>query len=497
MDIRRNPNQSISTMPLIVFGVLSLVFGLGMYFLFPSLGTLPVQTSVQARNTDELFRVLMGLSGVVFFLVQGLIYYAAIAFRAKANDVSDGPSIHGNTMVEIVWTIIPSVIVVAIAIYSYFIWRDNTTLMVADALNVVNGAPISINAIGQRFAWNFEYRTNEVDDAGEPILFNSTNLHTYVGENVYLQMETRDVIHSLWLPTMRVKQDLLPGRVTDVVFTTVDPELGWEWGAALSPVTVYALEDAASAVVYENLTDTNVELSIYPLTVEMELADPNTAPTGEWTAVRINGADGFVQTSEILGRFNKWRVICAELCGSGHGNMITDVYLWETEEALLNAWYMPRVEEGRVPPAGPVDAGRIALTSGGYGCEGCHTLTSLNWQGAQAPSLDGIGSRADERAVDANEDIATGAEYIAFSLRHPADYLVPGYNPIMPQFTPQRIPQEDLNAIVAYLCTQTDSGDAAASDCGLGNLTFAEDGTLTDVEALEAELSTITIEFED
>src|SRR5688572_3336542 len=107
MDIRSNPNQGISTMPLIVFGVLSLVFGLGMYFLFPSLGTLPVQTSVQARNTDELFRVLMGLSGVVFFLVQGLIYYAAIAFRAKANDVSDGPSIHGNTMVEIVWTIIP------------------------------------------------------------------------------------------------------------------------------------------------------------------------------------------------------------------------------------------------------------------------------------------------------------------------------------------------------------------------------------------------------
>jgi cytochrome c oxidase subunit 2 len=498
MDIRRSPNQSISTMPLIVFGVLSLVFGLGMYFLFPSLGTLPVQTSVQARNTDELFRVLMGLSGVVFFLVQGLIYYAAIAFRAKANDVSDGPSIHGNTMVEIVWTIIPSVIVVAIAIYSYFIWRDNTAAMTAEATNVVNGAPIEINAYGQRFAWSFEYLTAEVNNEGEPIVVNSTNLHTYVGENVYLRMETLDVIHSLWLPTMRIKQDLLPGRVTDVRFTTVDPELGWEWGAALSPVTVYALGDAASAVVYENLTDTNTELSIYPVTVELELADPNTAPTGEWTAVRINGDDGFVQTSEILGRFNKWRVICAELCGSGHGNMITDVYLWETEEAMLNAWYMPLVESQRIPPAGPVDLGRVLVSSGEYPCSNCHTLTTLGWQGALAPSLDGIGSRADERAAAAGEDVANGAEYIAQSLRHPNDYVVAGYNAgIMPQFTPDQMPQEDLNGIVAYLCTQTDSGDPAASDCGLGNLQFAEDGTLMDVEALEAELSTITVEFEE
>jgi cytochrome c oxidase subunit II len=499
MDIRRNPNQGISTMPLIVFGVLSLLYGLGMYFLFPQLNMLPVQTSVQARNTDELFRVLMGLSGVVFFLVQGLIYYAAIAFRAKANDVSDGPSIHGNTMVEIIWTIIPSVIVVAIAIYSYFIWRDNTAVLTAEATNVVNGQPLqAINAYGQRFAWSFEYITNEANDAGDTIVLNSTDLHTYVGENVHLAMESRDVIHSLWLPTMRIKQDLLPGRVTDVRFTTIDPELGWEWGATLSPVTVYAAEGTDSAIIFENLTETNTDLSIYPVMVELELADPNTAPTGEWTAVRINGEDGFIQTAEILGRFNKWRIICAELCGSGHGNMITDVYLWENEESMLNAWFDNMVEARRIAPKGVVDAGRILLSSGEYPCATCHTLTSLGWQGALAPSLDGLGSRADERAAEVGEDVPTGAEYIAQSLRHPNDYVVAGYNAnIMPVFTPELMPQDELNAIVAYLCTQTDSGDPTVSDCGLGNLTFAEDGTLLDTGALEAELSTITVEFEE
>src|SRR5215204_808097 len=100
MDIRRDQLSNASTMPLIAFGVLALFFGLGTYIFYPTWGTLPIQASVQAQRTDHLFRVLMGMSGVVFFLVQGLIYYAAIAFRAKPNDLSDGPAIHGHVMIE-------------------------------------------------------------------------------------------------------------------------------------------------------------------------------------------------------------------------------------------------------------------------------------------------------------------------------------------------------------------------------------------------------------
>ena len=73
----------MNTLPLIVFGVLSLLFGLFMWWIFPSLGTLPPAASQEAVRTDGLFRVLIGIGGVVFFLVQGLIYYAAVAFRAK------------------------------------------------------------------------------------------------------------------------------------------------------------------------------------------------------------------------------------------------------------------------------------------------------------------------------------------------------------------------------------------------------------------------------
>ena len=506
MDIRRDQSQlsNVSTMPLIAFGVLALFFGLGVYIFFPTWGTLPVQASVQAQRTDDLFRVLMGMSGVVFFLVQGLLYYAAIAFRARHNDTSDGPSIHGNVLLEIVWTIIPSVIVVGIAVYSFIVWQRNSAPVV-DAENLVNSEAIDINVYAQRFGWSFEYLTNETDVNGDPIVLNSLNLHSYVGQNLHLEMETFDVIHSFWVPTMRIKQDLLPGRVTDVRFSLIAPQqptgeaVPYRYIGTISPVTVYAEPGAESAIVFEDLTETNVELSIYPSLIEMELADPNAPIEGEWIAVIVDGVPGYVAADEILGRYERLQIICAELCGSGHGDMgfTSTLNLWQSEEDMLNGWYEPLVEANRQPPSGAVDTGRILLQNAAYPCSNCHTLDALGWQGALAPNLNGIGSRADERAAEAGEDVTSGTEYIAQSLRHPNDYVVAGYLPgIMPVFTPDQMPQEDLNAIVAYLCTQTDSGNPEDSGCNLVNLQFDDAGVLEDVDALEAELSTITDEYE-
>jgi cytochrome c oxidase subunit II len=504
MDIRRDQLSNASTMPLIAFGVLALFFGLGTYIFYPTWGTLPIQASVQAQRTDHLFRVLMGMSGVVFFLVQGLIYYAAIAFRAKPNDLSDGPPIHGNVMIEIIWTIIPSVIVVGIAVYSFIVWQRNSAPVV-DAENLVNSEAVDINVYAQRFGWSFEYITNETDTNGDTIVLNSLNLHTYVGQHLHLEMETRDVIHSFWVPTMRTKQDLLPGRVTDVRFSVIAPQtqagepVTWRYIGTMSPVTVYAGPSADGAIIFEDLTETNVELSVYPNLIEMELVDPNAPLEGAWTAVYVDGIGGYVATDEILGRFEKYPVVCAELCGSGHGDMgfTSDLILWQSDEQMLNGWYNPMVAANVNPPSGPVDSGRILLTSGQYPCSNCHTLDALNWSGALAPSLNGIGSRADERAADAGEDVTTGAEYIAQSLRHPNDYVVAGYLPgIMPTFNPDQMPQEDLNAIVSYLCTQTDSGNPEESGCNLANLQFDDAGVLEDVDALEAELTNITAEYE-
>ncbi|NOG50234.1 MAG: hypothetical protein HND48_13000 [Chloroflexi bacterium] len=85
--------------------------------LTPSL--LPVQASGEAEQVDGLFRVLMFLGGIVFLLVQGLLVVTIIRFRRKPGDESDGAHFSSNLTLEIVWTAIPAITIVFLAIYSY------------------------------------------------------------------------------------------------------------------------------------------------------------------------------------------------------------------------------------------------------------------------------------------------------------------------------------------------------------------------------------------
>ncbi|MGJ3239267.1 MAG: cytochrome c oxidase subunit II [Anaerolineae bacterium] len=523
---QQNQSSEVYLLPLIVFGVLSLVFGLAMWWFLPVMGVLPPAASIEAERTDGLFRVLMGIGGVVFFLVQGLIYYAAVAFRAKPGDTSDGPNIHGNVMLEIVWTIVPALIVVVLAIYSYTVWVANTevpenpnemwtlTSLADEQTNV------AINAYGQRYAWSFEYITNDFADvindddtitegAGDRIVINTTDLYIYAGQQVDVNMETLDVIHSFWAPDMRVKQDLLPGRITNVTFTPRLPDSvsGWEYVMLHSPLTVYTEPD------FESDALLSVELEsedALPELIELRLADPEANITPDegtiWVPVlNERGVEGYlpVNPETEIGRFNRYRLICTELCGGGHGDMFTDIVMFENQDALIDVWYIPTIERLSVPAGDPFEVGENVI--GAYGCAGCHVLDDLGWMGNQGPTLNGIGARSSDLADASGEatgdSVENGAEYLVQSIRLSQDYLVSGYPAIMPYFHPGtgtgEMPQEDLIGIVAYLCTQTES-NPEDSDCGLNNWEFDENGEFVgDVDALVAELTAITEPYED
>lgn len=494
MDMHTSPNQQqAGLIPFIVIGVISLAFGVILALLLPALGVLPEQASVQAQNTDALFVVLMLIGGVVFALVQILIFYAAIRFRAKPTDTSDGPSIHGNTMLEIVWTVIPSVIVVVLAILSFIQWRAN--IEPSETPNLVNGDSIEMLATAQRYAWSFEYMTNDTDYNDEQLVINDPELHVYVGQDVELQMETTDVIHSFWVPAMRVKQDLLPGRVTEVRFTPVNTG-EWEYVSAFAPFNIYAEESDSAEVIYEATADDNnftpaVTLGLVNSTEEVLDADGN----GWVEVISPDGATGYIQSSSIVGRHNSYRLICTELCGGGHGQMWTNVVVYESEEAYLASFYDPIVVANQTAPADLIVAGRNVINN--YACSGCHVLDTFpSWQGITGPNQTGLASIVGNRAAEL-DNVENGAEYIAESIRHPGDYLVPGYSNQMTVFDPSIMPQEDLVAIVAFLCTQTTSGDPEDSTCGLDNWSFDAEGNFDgDTGALVEELQNITDEYE-
>lgn len=168
-----------------------------------------VQASTQAREIDALMRVMLFIGGIVFLLVQGLIIWAVIFFRRQPGDESDGPNVHGNYALEFIWTLIPTIIVFILTIASYAVF-------VSTRAPQDNELIVQVSA--QRYAFAFQYQ----DEATGEIVDDAI-LRTYVDRPVKLEMGARDVIHAVWIPAMRVKQDTLPGRETYLRFTPTEP----------------------------------------------------------------------------------------------------------------------------------------------------------------------------------------------------------------------------------------------------------------------------------
>ncbi len=337
---------------------------------------LPPPASAESEQVDNLFKIMLAIGGAIFLLVQGALVFSVIRFRARAGDRSDGVAMHGNPTLEFIWTAIPAVIVLILSIISFQVWVSITSAKENELV---------VSSTGARFNWSFSYYVEEHD-----ITVNSSILHTYVNQPVKMELQTTDVNHAFYIPAMRIKQDLLPGRVTEIRFT---PTLAGD----------------------------------YP-------------------------------------------VFCAELCGSGHGDMRARIVVHPDEETYL-AWFDPEVDRILNPPEDPVERGRQILASGEYPCAGCHMLADLGWTGITGPNQNGLADRVVNNRVSATGE--TPEEYLVHSLYAPGQYLVPGFGNLMPQFqpddenAPNYMPVEDMQAIVAYLCTQTATGDNV---CDLPNL---------------------------
>src|SRR5580698_8200662 len=111
----------------------------------------PVQASAQAKNTDTLYHVLVIVSVPIFVLVVTVILYSVWKFRMKpGQELKDGPPIHGNTRLEVLWTAVPAILLLGLVSYSFVILHDNE--------EKPSGVPeIQVGVTGQQFFWSYEY----------------------------------------------------------------------------------------------------------------------------------------------------------------------------------------------------------------------------------------------------------------------------------------------------------------------------------------------------
>jgi cytochrome c oxidase subunit 2 len=180
-----------------VIGVLAGVIAALVAILVP---WLPSPASRQAGRIDFVYWFATVISDFIFAVVAAILIYAIINFRAEKGDWSDGPPVHGHTTLEIVWTVIPALLVTSISIVSAVVLAQN---------GHAGSNPLIVKVTAQQFAWQFTYPNKKT----YPVL------RLPVNRPVKLELTANDVIHSFWVPEFNQKQDAVPGQVTTLVIT--------------------------------------------------------------------------------------------------------------------------------------------------------------------------------------------------------------------------------------------------------------------------------------
>ncbi len=160
----------------------------------------PQSGATQAGPMDRLYDVLIWSSVPVFVLVSVVVLFSVWKYRMRPGEETlDGPPIHGNTRLEVIWTAIPAVILVALCSYAWVVLND---------IEAAQPNEMRVNVTGQQFAWTYEYPQPN----GKPV--KSNQLYLAEGQPVRFFVKALDVIHDFWVPAFRMKVDAVPGIET-------------------------------------------------------------------------------------------------------------------------------------------------------------------------------------------------------------------------------------------------------------------------------------------
>lgn len=166
-------------------------------------GFLP-EAAAPAGDIDALFKFLAVFGNAIFFYVTGFLVYFTIVWRRRKSDAPDaiGIQIHDAPKLEFWWTAVPAILVIILAVFSVRIWAN---------LQAASGDVLTMESIGHQFKFEFRYpklKASVYDD-----------MHLPVGTPVSLHVTSADVIHSFWVPEVRLKYDMVPGLVQTMRFT--------------------------------------------------------------------------------------------------------------------------------------------------------------------------------------------------------------------------------------------------------------------------------------
>jgi cytochrome c oxidase subunit 2 len=188
----------------------------------------PNPATNQARDTRGLYDIVFALAVAIFLAVEGLIVWSILRYRRKPGDDVLPPQTHGNNLVEIIWTVIPTAIVLYLFALSY---------QTLNTVNAVTDTPdVHVHAVAGQFQWKFEY----LDGGGNVVATQSVPYYATtsgdckqasltnpacggmalpVGKRIQVTLESPDVIHAWYVPQFLFKRDVVPGQINRFEFT--------------------------------------------------------------------------------------------------------------------------------------------------------------------------------------------------------------------------------------------------------------------------------------
>ncbi len=290
-------------------------------------------SSKQTQRADTLWDITFAIAAVIFVIVEGLIIFALFKFRQRPG--REAAQFHGNTKVEIILTVIPSLILAGLAVPTVQTIMENSERP-ANALHVVVTA--------KQFWWEYTYPDLGITTANE--------LHVPVDQPVYVEITApaNDVIHSFWVPRLTGSQDAVPGRTNITIFTPT--ETGEYWGQCKEFCGL-----SHSRMRLRVWVDEVADFEGWVAEQQEEAASPTDSLAAEGEELFLNGACAGCHT------------VSGTTAGGTTGPNLTHLLsrgtfagaMLETNEQNLRTWVAdaPSVKPGSIMPSG---IGEMGLT---------------------------------------------------------------------------------------------------------------------------------------
>jgi cytochrome c oxidase subunit 2 len=195
--VRKHPLAQMAAI-----GAVAIAIGIPVALIIP---WFPSDASIQSDNVRTLYDVLLIVSVPVFVLVETVVVYSVWKFRMRpGEEEKDGPPIHGNTRLEVVWTAVPAILIVGLCAYAFSVLHTNEKS---------HPGAMVVNVTERQFGFEFSYPQLSGNQVVSPVLYLPK------GRPVLFKLRSLDVIHSMFIPEFSEKIDAVPGITTNVRVT--------------------------------------------------------------------------------------------------------------------------------------------------------------------------------------------------------------------------------------------------------------------------------------